>query len=98
MTKAYYGPDGDFSDSYRLKPAPTISISTEFAYANDVIIGYTYSVSLQGYITNPEETSKQIQNVVDGIENIRKILSRNGSNLQINDASGSDIIKCKGGT
>ena len=98
MTKAYYGPDGDFSDSYRLKPAPTISISTEFAYANDVIIGYTYSVSLQGYITNPEETSKQIQNVVDGIENIRKILSRNGSNLQINDAGGSDIIKCKGGT
>jgi hypothetical protein len=110
MTKIYYGPDGDTGKDYMLVPAPTLSIDKEFAYANDVIIGYTYIVNLQGYITNYRKTndtddpnssrdyvSKNIQKVLGGIELVRKILSRNGSNLAVYDDT-SRVINCKGGT
>lgn len=110
MTKIYYGPDGDTGKDYTLVPAPTLSIDKEFAYANDVIIGYTYIVNLQGYITNYRKTndtedpnssrdyvSKNIQKVLGGIELVRKILSRNGSNLAVYDDA-SRVIHCKGGT
>lgn len=111
MTKIYYGPNGDTSDQYRLSPAPTISISTEFNYANDTIIGYTYNITLNGYIsnyrkltdeddsaTNPDINDKSIKKVIGGLEIVRSILSRNGSNLEIQDDDDNTIIKAKGGT
>lgn len=111
MTKIYYGPDGDTGKDYMLVPAPTLSIDKEFVYANDVIIGYTHIVNLQGYITNYRKTndiedpnsnrdyvSNNIQKVLRGIELVRKALSRNGSNLAIYDNASSRVIHCKGGT
>lgn len=112
MTKLYYGPDGDNSDDYRLVPAPTLSIDTEFVYANDTVIGYNYTLNLNGYITNyrkktddPDDIksnkdyySSNIQKVLSGIEITRKILSRNGSYLEVKDASGITVLKAKGGT
>lgn len=111
MTKAYYGPEGSISDAYRLSPVPLVTLSTEFQYANDVIIGYTHTLSLNGYIsnyrrlsnedesgTNPDYYTKNIQKVLEGIELVRKILSRNGSNLEIRDDFGSVMVKAKGGT
>lgn len=110
MTKIYYGPQGNQTTTYQLVPAPTINISKEFLYANDSIIGYVYSVNLQGYITNYRENSttkpeddpnyntKDIEKVLGGMEIIRKILSRNSSNLAILDDSGALVINCKGGT
>lgn len=111
MTKAYYGPEGSISDAYRLSPAPMVTLSTEFQYANDVIIGYTHTLTLSGYIsnyrrlsneddsgTNPDYNTKNIQKVLEGIELVRKILSRNGSNLEIRDDFGSVMVKAKGGT
>lgn len=110
MTKIYYGPSGDKSSDYQLVPAPTINISKEFNYANDTIIGYTYTVGLQGYITNyrktnsdedsstnPDAVSNNIQKVLGGMEIVRKILSRNGSDLNIQDDV-TTVIYCKGGT
>lgn len=108
MTKAYYGPSGTLSDIYRLVPAPTISINTEINYANDVIIGYTYTVNISGYATamrlltenptNAEDQIKSIEKVVSHIDIIRTILSRNSSELHILDDDGNTMIKCKGGT
>lgn len=110
MTKAYYGPDGSLSDSFRLSPVPMISISTEFLYANDSIIGYIYKITLDGYcsnfrqlnhgedLTSPDYYSKNIEKVLGNIELIRKLLSRNGSNLTIQTEDGSTMIKAKGGT
>lgn len=111
MIKTYYGPEGDFSDQYRLSPAPLVSLSTEFQYANDVIIGYTHTLTLSGYVSNyrkPEGGddlesnrdyyTKNIQKVLEGIEMTRKSLSRNGSSLTVRDEIGSVLIKAKGGT
>jgi hypothetical protein len=108
MTKAYYGPAGNLSDNYRLVPAPTISINTEINYANDVIIGHTYTVNINGYatamrlltenISNDEDKIRNIQKVVTHIDTIRSILSRNSSELHILDDDGNTMIKCKGGT
>lgn len=108
MTKAYYGPTGNLSNSYRLVPAPTISINTEINYANDAIIGHTYTVTLNGYATamrllteepvNDEDQIKSIQKVVSHIDIVRTILARNSSELHILDDDGNTMIKCKGGT
>lgn len=112
MTKAFYGPDGDYSDDYRLVPAPIINIDTEFYYANDNIIGYTYTINLNGYVTNyrklsddpddsesnPDYYAKNIEKVLGGIEIIRKILSKNGSCLEIQDDTDAVVLKAKGGT
>lgn len=111
MTKIYYGPDGDTAEDFLLVPAPTININKEFIYSNDSIIGYTHTINLQGYITNYRKTndtddpgssmdyvSRNIQKVLGGIELVRKILSRNGSNLSIYDASSALLINCRGGT
>jgi hypothetical protein len=111
MTRAYYGPEGSISDDYRLSPVPMVTLSTEFQYANDVIIGYTHTLTLSGHISNyrrlsnqdesnsnPDYYTKNIQKVLEGIELVRKILSRNGSNLEIRDDFGSVMVKAKGGT
>ena len=36
----------------RLIPAPFIGVSTQFNYANETIIGYTYTISLTGTVTS----------------------------------------------
>lgn len=112
MTKIYYGPQDDHSDDYRLVPAPTIAIDKEFIYANDTVIGYTYTLTLNGYITNyrkltddpndsetnPDYYAKNIEKVLKGIEFTRKILSRNGSCLEVKDIDKVTVLKAKGGT
>lgn len=110
MTKIYYGPDGDTTDTYRLVPAPTITIDKEFLYSNDVIIGYTYTVNLNGYITNyrkltdevsennPDYYKKSIEIILGNMEIVRKILSRNSSSLMVKDDNDDVVINCKGGT
>jgi hypothetical protein len=108
MTKAYYGPAGNTSNTYRLVPAPTISINTEINYSNDVIIGYTYTVTINGYATamrlltegpaSQEDQIKSFEKVIDHIDNIRRILSRNGSELLIVDEDDNTMIKCMGGS
>lgn len=110
MTKMYYGPNDNTDTDYMLVPAPTITINKELLYSNDSVIGYTYNVNLQGYATNYRKTnssenpssskdyvSKNIEKVLGGMEIIRKILSRNSSNLSIYDSSSNLLIKCKGG-
>lgn len=111
MTKAFYGPEGSLEDNFRLSPAPIINISTEFLYSNDSIIGYIYKLSLEGYCSNyrkidssvdssddPTYHEKSIQKVLGGMELVRKLLSRNGSNFTVQSDDNVTMIKAKGGT
>lgn len=108
MTKLYYGQSDSVADGIRLVPAPTITIGTEILYANDSIIGYTYTVNLNGYATamrllteepqNGEDNNKNLGKVVSHIETIRNILSKNGGSLVLVDDEDTVLLKCIGGT
>jgi len=52
MIKFYYGPEAEVLESYRVVPAPQISINTQLSYANDTIIGYSYIISINGVISS----------------------------------------------
>lgn len=108
-TKIFYGP---LDNDHRLIPCPNISISLQFNYANDsdTIIGYTYIVTLNGYITaldlrslnyGDEEPALANYNtgaVMDHAYKLRKILTQNGNILHI--VKGNDdspILRAKGG-
>lgn len=65
-------------DQYRLKPAPNISIKLNYEYSNDTIIGYNYTLSMDGY-----STIESSSGVIDNLHNLRKILSQNNNNLYI---------------
>lgn len=105
--KIYYGP---IDSDHRIIPAPDISISLNYEYSNDTIIGYTYSITLTGAATaldlralnyNDEITEPSQYNigaVADHINKLRTILSQNGNILRI--VKGSDdshILKARGG-
>jgi len=144
MIKFYYGPEAQVLEIYRVSPAPQISISTEFNYANDTIIGYSYVISINGVVATLNETYieslendevyqeespadglliteneliliaesetilygddpnsidrlRSIRTILSGIENIRKLFSRNGSALTIRDDQNNNLLRAKGG-
>jgi hypothetical protein len=106
--KIFYGPvDAD----HRLIPAPDISISTQINYANDTIIGYTYTINLTGVVT-----ALDLRNVEDGdaydepehyntgaiadhMHKLRQILSQNGNILRIlgSGENPANILEASGG-
>lgn len=92
MLKFYY-------DNTQIEPIPTISITQTNDYANDSIIGYNHSVSINGYITEQENNSGFI-GILSGMEKIRALFSKNGSTLKITETKNnitSDILKLNGG-
>ena len=144
MIKFYYGPEAQVLETYRVSPAPQISISTELNYANDTIIGYSYVISINGVVATLNETQieslendeqyqeespadgllitenelilmgeeetilyeddpnsidrlRSIRTILSGIENIRKLFSRNGSALTIRDDQNNNLLRAKGG-
>ena len=105
--KIYYG---TLSASDRLVPAPDITISVEYNYSNDSIIGYTYIFTLNGSATAldlrnvayggeyDEPENYNLGSVVDHINKLRTILSKNGSVLKIVDGqTDSVILEARGG-
>lgn len=105
---SYYGPEGDYANEYTLTPIPSISISKEFHYANSVIIGYSYIVNLNGKIVVEEfndenkdiivkPAEKGIKKLMGNVEIVRKILSRNGSTLEVQDKDQNTVLKGIGG-
>lgn len=90
-----YGPENTISNEYELAPAPMITITQNNLYANDVIIGYNYTVNLDGYAID-KTLDLNIQRVLDRIEKTKKILSHNGSALTISNEDGN-LIVLKGG-
>ncbi|NBU33432.1 hypothetical protein EBZ38_11680 [bacterium] len=104
MSETHYGPIGQKTEPYRLSPAPQLSIKTEPYYSGDVIIGYTYVVSVKGYAAAYRKTSSEepnysytsISKVTDSIATIKKILTRNSSTLVVVD-NDIEVLKAKGG-
>lgn len=105
--KIYYG---DIDPANRLVPAPDITISIEYNYSNDSIIGYTYVFSLSGSATAldlrnieyggsyTEPEKYNLGAVVDHLNKLRSILSKNGSVLKIVDGQTDAIIlEARGG-
>lgn len=91
------------NDGNKISPSPSISISPEIYYANDSIVGYTYTISLKGYANalrkdlDAGSTGYGLEPLVGHIGDIRAIFSFNGGNLHIRQGS-SDIIVAKGAT
>ena len=105
--KIYYG---DLSSENRLIPAPNISISINYNYSNDSIIGFTYVFNLTGSATaldlrdieyGQEYSDPQNYNfgaVIDHLHKLRSILSNNGNRLYIvNGVDNSTILEARGG-
>lgn len=101
--KLYYLPQNSntvANESYRLVPAPQISITPEIYYANNIAIGYTYNVTLEGYATsldlrNPSPSSS-FDNTLSSIQNIKNLFFiANGTLLITNN--GTEILKGTGG-
>jgi hypothetical protein len=104
---------GFIEAEYRLSPAPFIDISTNFTYANDTIIGYTYTVNLNGTVSSldlREENGTKEQEYyykpsknknagafIDSIHKLRKTLTKNGGVLIVKDKSDRTILKATGG-
>lgn len=94
MLKFYYA-------NTLIAPIPTISIRQNNTYANDSIIGYTYSVSVNGYAIPITDNPNGLPEILSDINSIRSIFSKNGNNLrvtQIEDNIETDILLLKGGT
>lgn len=91
-----------FYDERQIVPAPTMSISKEFIYSNDNIIGYTYVFNLQGYAssinTKLNTTISTLQNTVKSLDDIQSTLHRNGKYFRATcPSTGTDIIRAYGG-
>lgn len=96
--KLYYGYSGS---EERIVPAPSVSITKQLRYANDNVIGYFYTISLDGYIT-PIDRSKEsfvldgFDNVISKADELREIFNKNGSNLIVKDSQDTELIKAYG--
>lgn len=105
----YYGQKG--SNDHRLTPAPDFTVSLEYQYSNDTIIGYTYIFNFTGNATSldlsdvnygeeydPNSLDLGIGATIEHINKLRKILSQNGNILYVvNAETNTEILRAKGG-
>lgn len=109
MNKLYYGPKNTTSNEYRLSPVPKITINKNITYAGDTIIGYTYNININGYISTlrdlrsssseqKNDTNSGIGTVFQNMDIVRSILMRNGGFLRLIDESNNTLIEAGGGT
>ena len=89
--------------SNRISPAPQISISPEIYYANDNVIGYTYTITLNGYANslrkdvNAGSVSYGLSPTVNHIGYLREVFNTNGGNLYIKNGN-TNLLVAKGAT
>lgn len=72
-------------NGFSLSPAPTFSYSTSLVYNNDLVIGYTYKITLNGYCIPKGDNTQisSIANVFNEILEIKNIFSSNGGVLSV---------------
>jgi hypothetical protein len=106
MNKMYYGPPDTTELSFLISPIPNISISRNIDYANDIIIGYKYTVDFKGYATasglplpsnSGQILSTNLSKILQNIEKIKGVFSYNGSTLRVIDESDNKLIVASGG-
>jgi hypothetical protein len=92
------------SPANRLIPAPTLTINPELYYANDSLIGYTYTINLNGYATSIDLVSNTIPTgVPDGfsktlgsIQKIKNLFNFNNGILSVVDDQDKLLIQASG--
>jgi len=99
----YYNTLGQYKE---LKPAPLISVSPEFYYANDNIIGYTYNVTLNGYAAglesdySPDPSGQGFDALINSIDKIKQAFNHNGGSVEVwnrdNQNNFSKLLSAKG--
>lgn len=88
---------------HRIAPAPQLSISPEIYYANDSVIGYTYTVVLSGYANSLRKeidggsVDYGLDLTINHMGDIREIFNVNGGNLYVKSGS-KELLIAKGGT
>lgn len=106
VVKVYYisASDGGPTEDNRLVPAPKININQELIYANDIVIGYTPIISINGYATSIDmrnvvpSTIYDFDDTVGSIQRFKNIVNGNGGTLLITDSGGQILLKATGGT
>ena len=110
MNKMYYGPKNTTNNAYRISPVPKVVIAREINYANDVIIGYTYILNLNGFVSSyrdlrnndseskSSDQSNNIAKILGNMEILKGILLANGSFLRLLDNNNSILLEANGGT
>lgn len=59
--KLYYVPDNvNADDQYRIVPAPLIEINPELYYANNMVAGYTFNITLNGNATSIDRSKQNL--------------------------------------
>lgn len=100
----YYGIKGD--NEYKITPAPNMTIAVNMRYSSDTVIGYNYTVTLNGTVTSlnlqnlgygdsydPETMEHgNIGSLVDAIARLRELLLQNGNILYITNAQDNSIL------
>lgn len=88
----------------QLIPSPQLSIDPEYYYANDIPIGYTYNITLDGYVTSID-TRTYSGNEVPGFsgtllatQRVKNILNGNDGTLVVLDSGNNEILRATGGT
>lgn len=86
----------------QLIPAPQISINPEYYYANDIPIGYTYNISLNGYATSLDTRTYVsgtlgFNEVLTSIQNIKNIFNGNDGTFLVLDQDNNLVFKAHGG-
>lgn len=68
-----------------LTPAPTFSYSSSLIYNNDLVTGYNYTITLNGYCipTGDEDEPNSISNIFTKMLELKNIFSSNGGTLAI---------------
>ena len=74
-----------FYNESALIPAPTFSYSTVLVYNNDLVTGYNYTITLNGYCIPKGDSDEPntVSNVFNKIRTIENIFSSNGGALSI---------------
>lgn len=89
----------------RLVPAPQLSITPEYYYANDVMIGYTYNITLDGYATSIDRSKNLVpalssgfgfNEVMNSIQDINNIFNSNGGSLLAVNSAGNTVFQANG--
>jgi hypothetical protein len=89
-------------DDVIIDPGPMVTVNKEFIYANDSIIGYTYTINLKGYASSInkkfETTNSNLVNTIQSLDDIQNTLHRNGKTLKLYcPDSGTNQLVAHGG-
>ena len=88
------------SSDNRLVPAPTITINPELYYANDSVIGYTYTINLNGYAASvdlaansiPAGVADSFSKTLGSIKKVKNLFNFNNGILSVLDNNNNNLL------